>query len=169
MQSHKTAAVFLMIIALVGGVYALVKPRSNSNASNAQTVNQPVYSEQNDNSSSTAASSGADDNNSSQTATTAPAITTGAVKTVNVSGTEFAFSPSTITVNKGDTVKIVFANKGIYPHNWTVDGLNVKTSTVSPGQTTDVTFIANKTGTFQYYCSVPGHKDQGMVGQLTVK
>ncbi|MGI8484578.1 MAG: plastocyanin/azurin family copper-binding protein [Thermomicrobiales bacterium] len=26
-----------------------------------------------------------------------------------------------------------------------------------------------KAGTYQYYCSVPGHKEAGMVGKLTVK
>jgi len=93
----------------------------------------------------------------------------GPVKSFAVSGTEFAFSPNTLTVNKGDTVKVSFTNNGNYPHNFMITELNVQGKTISPGQSDTVTFTANKAGTFQYFCSVPGHKDKGMVGTITVQ
>lgn len=96
-------------------------------------------------------------------------VPTGTVKSFAISGTEFAFSPNTLTVNKGDTVKVTLTNNGNYPHNFTITELNVQGKTISPGQSDTVTFTADKAGTFQYFCSVPGHKDKGMVGTITVQ
>jgi len=93
----------------------------------------------------------------------------GKTKEFTVSGNEFAFSPATLTVAKGDTVKVTFTNNGTYPHNFTIKEFNVVGKTVAPGQSDTVTFIANQTGVFQYYCSVDSHKDKGMVGTLTVQ
>ncbi len=94
---------------------------------------------------------------------------TGAVKNFTVSGSEFAFSPNTLSVNKGDTVNVTFTNGGAFPHNFTIAELNVKSKTLSPGESDTVTFTADQAGTFTYFCSVPTHKDKGMVGTLTVK
>lgn len=96
-------------------------------------------------------------------------MTAGTTKEFAVTGTEFAFAPNTLTVAAGDTVKVTFTNNGTYPHNFTIDALNVKGKTISPGQSDTVTFAATKAGTYQYYCSVPGHKDKGMIGTLTVQ
>ena len=38
---------------------------------------------------------------------------------------------------------------------------------MSPGSTSTVTATLKK-GTYTYYCPVPGHKQAGMVGTLTV-
>ena len=90
------------------------------------------------------------------------------IKTFTVIGKSFSFTPSTITVNKGDTVKIVFQNtEG--NHNWVIDEFNAHTKVISAGQTDTIQFVADKTGTFQYYCSVGAHRQLGMVGTLTVK
>ncbi len=102
------------------------------------------------------------------TAVVANATSTASMKSFTVSGTEFAFSPNTLSVNKGDTVKITFTNNGTLPHNFTITELAVKSKTIMPGQSDTVTFIADKAGTFVYFCSVPGHKDKGMVGTFTV-
>ena len=45
------------------------------------------------------------------------------------------------------------------------NGLGVHTE---PGEVNTLTFVANEPGTYEYYCTVPGHKDSGMVGTLTV-
>ena len=96
-----------------------------------------------------------------------PVTTTGPIKTFTVVGTSFAFDPSTITVDKGDTVKLVFKdNDG--RHNLIVDGYDVSTKVLNQGQEQEVTFIADKTGSFKIYCSLPGHEDNGMTGTLIV-
>ena|SRR3989338_627527 len=90
------------------------------------------------------------------------------VKTFTVTGTSFAFSMKEIKANNGDTVKIVFNNaEGM--HDWVIDEFNAKTVRIQAGQSATVTFVADKTGTFEYYCSVGNHRAQGMKGSLVVQ
>lgn len=86
-----------------------------------------------------------------------------------VEGSEFAFTPSTLTVKKGEAVEITFKNNGKYPHNLTIADLNVKTKTIQPGQEDTLTFTPTKVGSFSFMCTVPGHADKGMTGTLTVE
>lgn len=89
------------------------------------------------------------------------------VKEFTISGGNYYFSPNAISVNKGDTVKINFVNSGGV-HNLIVDGYNVGTPTISSGQDAAFTFVADKSGSFEYYCSVGSHRQMGMKGTLTV-
>lgn len=93
----------------------------------------------------------------------------GEVKTFAVSGNEFSFVPNVINVKKGEQVKVVFTNTGKYPHNFVVNELGVKSETINTGATTETTFVADKAGSFVFYCSVGTHREKGMVGTLTVE
>lgn len=90
------------------------------------------------------------------------------VKTVNIEGGMYYFSPKEIRVKQGDTVKIHFTSKDGM-HDWVLDEFNVKTPVVNAGETADVEFVASKKGTFEYYCSVGDHRAMGMVGNLLVE
>ena len=103
------------------------------------------------------------------TTTVTSTTATAAVENITVTGTEYAFNPSTITVKKGEAVTITFKNAGAYPHNFSVADLNVKSKTIQPGAQDTFTFTPTKTGSFAYICTVPGHADRGMKGTLTVK
>lgn len=92
-----------------------------------------------------------------------------AVREVLVIGTEFAFSPSTITVQAGEQVKINFQNGGSAPHNLVIEDLGVKTRTIGGGQTDTIEFTAPVSGTYTIFCSIPGHKAAGMEGSLLVE
>lgn len=92
----------------------------------------------------------------------------GNVKEFTVTETNYAFNPATITVNKGDTAKINFVNSdGV--HNFVIDEYSVSTNPIQAGNNDSVTFLADKAGSFTYYCSVDGHRELGMVGTLIVK
>lgn len=106
-------------------------------------------------------------NQTSPTTVNVELPTSGAVKEFTVSGGNFYFTPKTLSVNKGDTVKINFVNAG-GTHNLIVDGYNVGTPQISSGQSASITFVADKAGTFEYYCSVGSHRAMGMKGTLTV-
>ncbi len=93
---------------------------------------------------------------------------TGAVKEFTVTGKNFSFDPSTITVNQGDQVKITFVNSGGF-HDFRIDGYNVGTSKINGGAQESFEFTADKAGTFEYYCSVGTHRQMGMRGTLTVQ
>lgn len=90
------------------------------------------------------------------------------VKEFIIAGSNFSFSLKEINVKKGDTVKIVFNNKDGF-HDWTLDEYNVKTKQLPAGDSETVTFVADKAGTFEYYCSVGQHRKNGMKGNLTVE
>lgn len=94
-------------------------------------------------------------------------VVTGTTRTFTVTGDNFKFSPATMTVKKGETVKIVFKNaNGI--HDFVIDEFKVATNKIQSGQEETVTFVANKAGSFEYYCSVGTHRQMGMKGTLTV-
>lgn len=103
-----------------------------------------------------------------------PAVTspapTGGVKAFEVEGKPFEFSVKEVRVKEGDTVRITFKNtQGM--HDWTVDEFNARTKQIQAGQSDTVEFVANKKGTYEYYCSVGNgfHRQQGMVGKLIVE
>ncbi len=75
-----------------------------------------------------------------------------------------------ITVKNGTAVTIVVCNADRQAHGFQVthyfDG---SIETVEPGQVIRVSFIANQTGTFQIYCSIPCSIHSFMLsGQLIV-
>lgn len=106
----------------------------------------------------------------SDSTTPLPAVTpTGQVKEFSVSGTEYSFSPSSITVNAGDQVRITFKNNGRAIHNLIIEGLGVGTKTIGVGQADIVEFIAPASGTYTFFCSVSGHRAAGMEGSLKVE
>lgn len=96
------------------------------------------------------------------------AETTGTVKEFTVTGSSFKFAPATLTVNKGDTVRITFKSTSMM-HDFVIDELNVKSEVLPSGETEVIEFTADQAGTFEYYCSVGNHRQMGMVGTLTVK
>jgi len=94
---------------------------------------------------------------------------TPSIREFTVVGSEFSFSPSSISVSAGERVKIIFKNEGKAPHNLVIQGLNIKTRTIDGGKTDTIEFTAPSSGTYTFYCSVPGHRSAGMEGKLEVK
>ncbi|OGY46162.1 MAG: hypothetical protein A2731_01145 [Candidatus Buchananbacteria bacterium RIFCSPHIGHO2_01_FULL_39_8] len=90
------------------------------------------------------------------------------VKTFNLTAKNFSFSQQEIRVEKGDKVKIVLISEQGF-HDWTIDKFNARTSQINTGQTSEVEFIADKAGLFEYYCSIGTHRQMGMVGKLIVE
>lgn len=99
----------------------------------------------------------------------APTAPTGKAVAVTVVGKNFGFEPGTIKVKKGDTVTVTFQNQ-TGTHDWVVDEFQgARTKIIQGGQTDTVTFVADKVGTFEYYCSVGSHRQMGMKGSLIVE
>ncbi|MEP7166811.1 MAG: cupredoxin domain-containing protein [Candidatus Woesebacteria bacterium] len=89
-------------------------------------------------------------------------------KIFTVTGKNFSFDVKEMKVKKGDTVTVTFKNEDGF-HDWRVDEFNAATKQIPAGKEDTVTFIADKTGTFEYYCSVGQHRKNGMVGKLIVE
>jgi len=91
-------------------------------------------------------------------------------KRIEMTAKEFSFEPDHLTVEHGQTVVIVFHNKGVLSHNLSIDGLGVKTKTIYPDETDKVVFYSGKIqANNPFRCAVPGHTEAGMRGILIVR
>jgi uncharacterized cupredoxin-like copper-binding protein len=81
---------------------------------------------------------------------------------------EFGFKPNAVTIPANTPVTLTLKNTGTTIHNFNIDQLNVQSPDINPGQSVTVTINA-PAGTYQFYCNIPGHKEAGMVGTLTVQ
>ena len=72
-----------------------------------------------------------------------------------------------VVVQQGDRVRVEFTStSGV--HDWVVDAFG-STEVVQAGGDTFVEFVADQAGTFEYYCSVGSHRQQGMRGNFIVE
>jgi plastocyanin len=86
-----------------------------------------------------------------------------------VAMTEYAFGPDSVTVAQGDT--ITAENEGAVVHNLTiVDGEEELDGTedVDGGSSADLKVDLDP-GTYEMICTIPGHEDLGMAGEITVE
>jgi uncharacterized cupredoxin-like copper-binding protein len=106
-----------------------------------------------------------------QTTTTTKTSTTGTTrtnKTVQVSEVEFKIKLPQTSVPAGSYTFQVH-NDGKVPHDLVVKGggVNKGTPTIDPGKSSSLK-VDLKPGTYDVYCSIPGHKQLGMDLTLTV-
>ena len=112
---------------------------------------------------------------------------------ITLTAQTMAFSPSTFEVTGGIPVELTFVNQDALEHDFSI--LEIPVESVSeadaasaehememgaaaldpvlhvaaePGATNNLTFTPTKPGTYEFFCTVPGHKDAGMVGTMTV-
>lgn len=110
---------------------------------------------------------------------------------VNVAMTEsdgkMLFVPSKLEVRKGEQVKFVLRNSGELEHEFVLattdenlahaeamkagsmkhDDPNAKM--LDPKKASDIVWKFTKAGEFEYACLIPGHREAGMTGTITVK
>ena len=97
------------------------------------------------------------------------AASPGGAKEIPVSATEFSFDPGTIQIDEAGTYTFTLTNDGSVQHALEIEGQGVEeTETLDPGSSGQVTVTFSKTGTYEFYCPVDEHRDQGMEGELTV-
>lgn len=97
------------------------------------------------------------------------------------------FTPNTINIRQGETVRFVVHNNGRLMHEMvigTIDELRAhaeemkkhpdmehdepQMAHVSPGKTGEIGWRFTQPGTFYFGCLVPGHFDAGMIGKIVV-
>jgi plastocyanin len=83
--------------------------------------------------------------------------------------TMLAFDKDSLTAKAGK-VTIDFNNPAPIPHNVVIEEDGKELAGFEPITESEETASADlKAGTYTYYCSVPGHREAGMEGELTVK
>ena len=62
-------------------------------------------------------------------------------------------------------------NDGQTTHALEVEGPGeeVETDALAPGESADLTVDLTQPGTYEMYCPIDGHRDQGMEGEITVQ
>lgn len=110
------------------------------------------------------------------------------VPAVRVTAENMKFTPDRIQLPAGERVIITLQNADGVEHDLQVDGLKVAaldemdlpgehegadSSTLAlhtrPNGTARLTFRTEQKGAFDFYCTIPGHREAGMVGKLTVQ
>jgi len=86
---------------------------------------------------------------------------------VTVTSHDISFDPTEVTIPANTDVTFILPNEGAAPHNFTIDELDISIDQAA-GESHEVTINAPP-GTYEYYCNVPGHREAGMHGVLTVE
>lgn len=98
---------------------------------------------------------------------TAPSPVAGA-RQILVGLVDFAFRPAEVRIKAGDLANLQIANRGGILHDLTIPALGIR-AVVAPGQQVTFGVQPQPAGTYEFYCSVPGHREAGMVGRLVVE
>src|SRR3989338_4384005 len=92
---------------------------------------------------------------------------TPAIKEFSMVAKQWEFVPSSITVKKGDRVKLSIKSTDV-AHGFTLTAFGIS-ERLEPNKTVVVEFVADKVGTHSFFCSVScGSGHGGMRGQLVV-
>ncbi|TIS55603.1 plastocyanin/azurin family copper-binding protein [Mesorhizobium sp.] len=98
-----------------------------------------------------------------------------------------AFDPVSVTVKRGETVRLAFTNEGKYDHEFVMDtheqvmehkaGMerlpdmehaDLNAIRIGPQGKGEIVWTFTNPGQFDFACLIPGHYDLGMRGSLTV-
>lgn len=84
--------------------------------------------------------------------------------------TWFRFRPDSFDAKVGDmlnvTLKAAVGNQ--YPHSLVINELGVDLGPIEAGATASTMLMAEKAGSYTFYCAEGNHRELGMVGTLTV-
>jgi uncharacterized cupredoxin-like copper-binding protein len=126
-------------------------------------------------------SGGSEGYGSSSSAATTSGASGGAIKTVVIKETEFKLSPSSVTLSTPGTYTFKAENKGSTQHSLEIEGKGLKSEegseggeaeleqVLNPGQSGVLTVTFQRPGTYEMYCPVDGHEQEGMKGEVVVK
>lgn len=93
---------------------------------------------------------------------------------VKVVATDLKFNTPTIQAKVGQPLKTVLENKGAIEHDIAFPTMKADKPGASlralakPGQTATLEFTPTAKGSYEYICTIPGHKEAGMKGKIDV-
>ncbi len=62
-------------------------------------------------------------------------------------------------------VNLILLNEGTLPHDITIPALGLSLP-AAPGSSASAALSATRPGTYEFFCSVAGHREAGMTGAL---
>lgn len=110
---------------------------------------------------------------------------------LTVEMTDFTYSPSSLKIPAGQPVTLTVNNTGNIEHDFVVEKIAAATKVIEdngsdahhahgaeqsydlhisarPGEASVVQVTVSEPGTYKIFCSVEGHEQAGMIGELTV-
>ncbi|HEU0294793.1 MAG TPA: cupredoxin domain-containing protein [Anaerolineales bacterium] len=110
---------------------------------------------------------------------------------ITLDATDFSYSPASVTVPVGEPVVLTLKNSGAVEHDFVIEKIDVKAVlkkdsgseahhahgeelnvdlhiSAQPGDTSVLEFTVSEPGAYTFFCSVAGHKEAGMLGELVV-
>ena len=98
--------------------------------------------------------------------------TSAVLQTIQISEKEFSLNPGSITVPKAGTYAFEVTNDGQITHALDIeesgDGDEAEAGEIEPGAKKTVEFTFSGAGSYELYCPIDGHRQQGMEGTITV-
>jgi uncharacterized cupredoxin-like copper-binding protein len=110
------------------------------------------------------------------------------VLTMKEADGKMVFSPNKISVKKGEQIRFQIRNEGAVDHEIVLATLNANLKhakemeknpdmehddpnmkRLAPGKSAEILWKFSKAGTFDFSCLIPGHRQAGMFGTVTVK
>ena len=113
---------------------------------------------------------------------------------IEIEASDFSFEPAVVTVSAGTEYSLVFRNSGTVLHDWTIERIPAtdvaETGSAGhgmsgmggmagaggqlhvaaeAGKTSELAFTPTTPGEYEYVCTVPGHRELGMLGRLVVQ
>ncbi|MEK4034017.1 copper-containing nitrite reductase [Methylocystis sp. IM3] len=75
-----------------------------------------------------------------------------------------------LVLREGEMAQINLINGEGAEHDIVIDFYGVRSNrVVGKGASATVSFLADKTGSFAYFCAIPGHRESGMLGKVRVE
>ena len=89
------------------------------------------------------------------------------VESVTVEAIDIDFNPNQFSIPANTDAPVTLTNNGAILHTFTIDELGINEE-LDPGETREITINA-EAGDYVYYCTVPGHRQAGQEGTMTVE
>ncbi len=86
---------------------------------------------------------------------------------VSVDASNFQFDPDELKISANEEIALDLKSED-GPHDFAVDGLGLVADVGAGGDTVQRLRI-DQPGSYTFFCTLPGHRDGGMEGTLTVK
>lgn len=104
---------------------------------------------------------------------------------------DFTYNPTSVTIPAGQSVAITLENQGLVEHDFVIEKIEASVQTMQDsgseshpmheqeeefdihtsaqtGETIVLELTVSEPGDYQFFCSVEGHKEAGMIGKLIV-
>ena len=93
-------------------------------------------------------------------------------QTIRISEKEYTLNPSAVTLAREGTYTFAVTNDGEVTHALNLEasggGDEVETGDIEPGQTKNVELTVKAGQSYEMYCPIDGHRQQGMDGKIVL-